>query len=159
MHGNRTLTTIQSLWHPSMICKALINACWGAKSARIRPMRRDSHGGRSDECLSRACIRVAWRQYAIDSNTYKPLTCKEARGVESPFKSFRVHSTHKGEETGGKPVSLEEVTLRSIRASYPRPLIAFSQRFRSCTGTSILSVCPGSYSVVIPQAPPWGYIG
>ena len=26
MHGNRTLTTIQFLWHPSMIYKPLINA-------------------------------------------------------------------------------------------------------------------------------------
>ena len=139
-----------------MICKALINACWGAKRARIRPTRRDSHmhGGRADKCLSRAC--VAWRHCAIDPNAYTPLTyaCGEARarGVESPrpgpFKSSRVHSTHKGEETGGKPVSREEVALRPARASYPRPPIAISQRFRSCTGTSVLSVCPGSYSVV-----------
>ena len=41
-----------------------------------------------------------------------------------------------------------EVTLLSIREPYQRPLIALSQRFRSCTGTSVLSVCPGSYSVV-----------
>ena len=33
-------------------------------SARIQPTRRDSHGGRSDECLSRACI--ACRNYATD---------------------------------------------------------------------------------------------
>ena len=43
MHGNRTLTTIQSLWHPSMIYKALINAGRGIRRERIRPTRRDSH--------------------------------------------------------------------------------------------------------------------
>ena len=118
----------------------------GAKDARIRPTRRDSHGGRSGDCLSRACI--ACQHCAVDSSTYKPPTCEEARGVEAPFKSFRVPSTHKGEEPGGGAVSREEVRLRSICASYPRPLIAISQRFRSCTGTSVLSVCPGSYSVV-----------
>ena len=48
-------------------------------------------------------------------------------------------------------MSREEVTLRLIRASYPRPLIALSQRIRSCTGTPVLSVCPGSYGVVNPQ--------
>ena len=33
------------------------------------------------------------------------------RGASStPFKSFRVQSTHKGGEMGGKPVSQEEVT-------------------------------------------------
>ena len=146
MHGNRTLTTIQSLWHPSMIYEALINAGRGIRRERIRPTRRDSHGGRSDEFISRACI--ACRHYAIDSNTYKPFTHQEARGIDAFFKGLRVHSTHKGEETGGKPVSREEVALRSIRASYPRPLIVLSQRFRSCAGTSVLSVCPGSYSVV-----------
>ena len=81
-------------------------------------------------------------------NACKPLTCEEARGTEASPRRVRVHWTHKGEETGGKPVSREEVTLRSIRSSYPRPLIAPSRRFRSCTGTSVLSVCPGSYSVV-----------
>jgi len=129
-----------------VICTALINACWGAKRARIRPTRRDSHGGRSDECLSRACI--ACQHYAIDSNTYNPLTCEEARGVEAPFKSFRVHLTHKGQETGGNYVSQEETTPVTIREPHPRPLMALSQRFRGCTGTSFFFVCPGSYRAV-----------
>ena len=47
----RTLTTIQPSWHPPMIYKASMGACWGAKRARIRPTRRDSNGGRSGECL------------------------------------------------------------------------------------------------------------
>ena len=126
----------------------MINARWEGKIARIRPTRRDCHGGRSDECLSCACI--ACRHYAIDSTAYNynPLTCEEARGVKAPFKSFRVHSAHKGEEVRRKPVSRGEVPRRSIRASYPRPLMALSRQFRSCTGTSVLSVCPGSYSAV-----------
>ena len=95
-----------------------------------------------------SCIAYACRHYAIDSNTCNPLTCEEARGVEAPFKSCRVHSTHKGEKIGVKSVSREEVTLRSICASYSGPLVALWQRFRSCTGTSVLSVCTGSYSVV-----------
>ena len=146
MHGNRTLTTIQSLWHPSMIYKALINAGRGIRRERIRPTRRDSHGGRSDEFISRACI--ACRHYAIELITYKPLTHQETRGIDASFKGLRVHSTYKGWEIGGNYVSRKEVTLLSIREPYPRPLIALSQRFRSCTGTSVLSVCPGSYSVV-----------
>ena len=126
-----------------MIYEALINAGRGIRRERIRPTRRDSHGGRSDEFMSRACI--ACRHYAIDSNAYKPPTCEEARGAEPPLKSFRVHSAHKGEETGGKPVSRESATPRPIRAPHPRPLVAFSQRFRSCKGTSVLWVCPGPY--------------
>ena len=110
------------------------------------PTRRDSHGGRSDECLSRA--RIACRHYAINSNPYEPPTRQEARGVDAPFKGVGVHSTHKGEETGGKPVSREETTLLSIRAPYLRPLIALSQRFRSCTGTSVLLKTPGAYTRV-----------
>ena len=135
MHGNRTLTAIQSLWHPSMIYKALTNAGRSIQRERIRPTRRDSHGGRSDKCLSRACI--AFRYYAIDSITYNPLTRQEARGVDASFKGLRVHSTYKGYEIGGNYVSRKEVTLLSIREPYPRPLIALSQRFRSCTGTSV----------------------
>ena len=59
MHGNITLTTIQSLWHPSMIYRALMNAGWGAKRARIHPTRRDSHGGRSDGMFITRLHRVA----------------------------------------------------------------------------------------------------
>ena len=144
LHGNRTLTTIQSLWHPSMIYEALINAGRGIRRERIRPTRRDSHGGRSDEFISRACI--ACRHYAIDSNTYKPFTHQEARGIDASFKGLRVHSTHKGEETGGNPLSREETTLLSMCAPHLRPLIALSQRFRGCTGTSVLLKTPGAYN-------------
>ena len=127
--------SVVSLRHPSMIYKAMINAGASIQRERIRPTRRDSHGGRSDEFISRACI--ACRHYAIDSNTYKPFTHQEARGIEAPFKGLRVHSTHKGEETGGNPLSREETTLLSMCAPHLRPLIALSQRFRSCTGTSV----------------------
>ena len=144
MHGNRTLTTIQSLWHPSMIHKALINAGRGIRRERIRPTRRDSHGGRSDEL---ACI--ACQHYAIDSNTYKPFTHQEARGIGASFKGLRVHSTHKGEETGGNPLSREETTLLSMCAPHLRPLIALAQRFRSCTETSVLLKAPGAYTRVV----------
>ena len=157
MHGNRTLTTIQSLWHPSMIYKALINPGRGIRRERIRPTRRDSHGGRSDEFISRACI--ACRHYAIDSNTYKfkPFTHQEARGIDASFKGLRVHSRHKGEETGGNPLSREETTLLSMCAPHLRPLIALSQRFRSCSGTSVLLKTPGAYTRVDPVAQwlPW----
>ena len=40
MHGNRTLTTIQSLWHQSMMYKSLINAGWITWRERIRPLQR-----------------------------------------------------------------------------------------------------------------------
>ena len=111
-----------------------MNACWGAKCARIRPMRRDFHGGRTGEVAQSTWMGC--RPYAIDSTPYNPLTRQEARGVEASFKGVRVHSTHKGEETGGKPVSWEDTTPLSIRAPYLRPLMALklSQRFRSCTG-------------------------
>ena len=36
MHGNRTLTTIQPLWHPSMIHKSLTHAGSSIRRARIR---------------------------------------------------------------------------------------------------------------------------
>ena len=45
------------------------------------------------------------RSIRIHNITYNPLTCEEARGAEAPFKLVRVHSTHRGEETGGRPVS------------------------------------------------------
>ena len=137
LYENRTLTTIQSSWHRSMIYKALINAGWEAKRARIRPTQRDSHGGHSDKCLSRACI--AFRHYAIDSITYHPVTRQEARGVDASFKGLRVHPTYKGQETGGSYVSRKEVAPLSIREPFPRPLMimALSRRFRNCTGTSV----------------------
>ena len=144
MHGNRTLTAIQSLWHISMICEALINAGRGIRRERIRPTRRASHGGRSDEFISRACI--ACRHCTIELITYNPLTHQEMRGIDASFEGLRVHSTYKGWEIGGNYVSRKEVALLSICEPYPRPLIALSQRFRGCTGASVLSVCPGSYS-------------
>ena len=151
MHGNRTLTTIKSLWHLSMIYKALINTGRGIRRERIRPTRRDSHGGRSDEFTPRAC--VACRYYAIDPNTYKPFTHQEMRGIDASFKGLRVHSTYKGEETGGKPLSREETALLSMcaRAPHPRPLIALSQRFRSCTGASVLPKSLGACTAVPPM--------
>ena len=140
---------LQSLPLANPKAHALVNA--GARiyirRERIRPTRRDSHGGRSDEFISRACI--ACRYYAIDSNTYKAFIHQEARGIDAPFKGLRVHSTHKGEETGGKPLSREETTLLSMCAPHLRPLIALSQRFRSCTGTSVLLKTPGAYTRVV----------
>ena len=97
--------------------------------------RRDSHGGRSDECLSRAYI--ACRHYAIDSITYNSLTRQEVRGVDASFNGLRVHSTYKGYETGGNYVRRKEATLLSIRGPYPRPLMALSQRHRGCAGVSV----------------------
>ena len=81
---NCLLSTIQSLWHPSMIYEALINTCWGGKRARIRPTRRDSHGGHSDECLSRApASRTDITRYrSIRLPTTHPLAKK--RGVPMP---------------------------------------------------------------------------
>ena len=43
---------------------------------------------------ARACI--ACRHYAIDSNTYNPLTRQEARGADASFKGLGLHSTHTG---------------------------------------------------------------
>ena len=67
--------------------KAWANAGSGTRRGRIRPTRRDSCGGRSGECLSRACI--ACRHRAVDSNTYttRPLAKKRAcaREVDGPF--------------------------------------------------------------------------
>ena len=112
------ITTILSLQHPSMVYNALITAGASTRRKRIRPTytRRDSHGGRSDEFISRACI--ACRHYAIELITYNnPPTHQETRGIDtsSSFKVSRVHSTYKCYETGGNYVSREETTLRSIR--------------------------------------------
>ena len=53
-------------------------------------------------------------------------------------------------ETGGHYVSREETKLLSIRESYPGPLMALSQRFRSCMGTPkpVLSKSPGACTAV-----------
>ena len=122
--------------------------------ARIRPMRRDSHaqyGDRTYEGSQSEVPQSAWlgcRPVAIGPARYKPPTCQEARGADAAFKGAGVHSPHKGEETGGTPVSREETTLTplSIRAPYPRPLIALSQRFRSRTGASVLPKTAGAYT-------------
>ena len=133
MHGNRILTTILSLRHPSMIMiyQALITAGARIRHEHIRTTPRDPHGGRSlaDECiiLSPAC--VACRHYAINSNPHEPPTRQEARGVDASFKGVRVHSTNKGDEKGGKPLSREETTPLSIRAPYRRPPLRFSSAF------------------------------
>ena len=106
-------------------------------------------GGRTDEFTPRACI--ACRHYAIDWNPYEPPTRQETWGFEASFGCLSVHSTHKGRETRGNCVSREETALLSIREPYPtcnpRPLMALLQRFRSCTGTSVLSNSPG----LVPQ--------
>ena len=131
----RSLSPLQVSVSHLLINKALVNACRGPTRERIRPMRRDCHCGRTGEFISRACI--ACRHYAIVLNTSQLLTRQEARGVDASFKGLRVQSTYKGQEIGGNYLSRKEVTLRSIRDPYPRPLIALSQRFRSCTGTSV----------------------
>ena len=46
---------------------------------------------------------------------------------------------------GGDPLGRKETTRRSVCAPHLRPLIALSQRFRSCTGTSVLLKTPGAY--------------
>ena len=58
---------------------------FGASEFGLRGAR-DSHGGRSDECLSRSCIAHRGRHYAADSNTHNPLTPREARGADASFK-------------------------------------------------------------------------
>ena len=70
-----------------MIYKALINAGRGIRRERIRPTQRDSHGGRSDEFISRACIAIACRHYAIELITYNPLTHQETRVIDASFKA------------------------------------------------------------------------
>ena len=135
--------------------KALINAAsWCEQSPsirreRIRPTRRDSHGGRSGECLSRACI--ACRHCAADPNNHGPSTHQEARGADAPAKGVRVHSTHRGGETRGGPVSREHTTPLSVRAPHPKRFVALSLRSRSCTGTSVLLKTPGAYTRVAPM--------
>ena len=138
----------QSLRHPSMIYEALSKAGWGVRRERIRPNHRDSHGGRSGEYISHACI--ARQHYAIDSNTDKPfmITHQEARGADAAFKGLRAHSTHRGEETGGQPLSREGATLLSMCAPHWRPLMALPRRFCSCTGASVLQKSPGAYTRV-----------
>ena len=78
-----------------MIDKATSLAEFDEQSGRpLMPTWRDSHGGRPDEYLSRACI--ACRHCAIDWNTYNPLTRQDAQGADAPFKGLRVRSAHKG---------------------------------------------------------------
>ena len=48
----------------------------------------------------------------------------------------------------GQGASREETTPLPIRAPYLRPLLALSQRPRSCTGTSGLLKIPGAYTQV-----------
>ena len=79
-----------------MIYKALINAGRGIRRERIRPTRRDSHGGRSDELEFILRAFIACRHYAIELITYNPPTHQEARGIDASFKGLRVHSTYKG---------------------------------------------------------------
>ena len=83
--------------------------------------------------------------HAPASSPFEPPTRQEVRGVAASFKGVRVHWTHKGEDTGHNPVSREGKTLFSIRAPYPRLLIALLHRFRSCTGALALLQPPGAY--------------
>ena len=91
--------------------------------------------------LSRAC--TACQHRAINSRSHSLLICEGVRGAEAPFKRFRAHSTHKGQETGDNYVSREETTPLLIREPHTRPLMGLSQRFRSCMGASVLSKSGG----------------
>ena len=85
-----------------------------------------AHASRGDIMRS---IQIPTRQlYAIDSNTYKPLTRQEARGVDASFKGLGAHSMQKGEKTGIGHVSREETVILSILEPYSRPLSVLSQR-------------------------------
>ena len=106
----------------------------GAKRARIRRRptrpRRDSHGGRSYECLSRACI--ARRHCAVDLNTHKPPTRQKTRGADASFKGLRVHSTrtHKGQEIGAlryRGLGLTKPTPPEIAAKAPRGALGMAR--------------------------------
>ena len=68
----RSLSPLRVSVSHLLINKALGNAGASPTRERIRPMRRDCHCGRTGEFIPRACI--ACRRYAIDPNTYKPLT-------------------------------------------------------------------------------------
>ena len=96
---------------------------------------------------SRTGIALSTRMHITNSPAIAA-NSEEARGVKAPFAGLRAHSTHGAEGAGGGPVGREGETPLSMRVPYSRPLIAPSQRFRCCTGTSVLSVCPGSCSVV-----------
>ena len=135
LHGNRTRTTVHPILTASIYDIQSIDDGWCGQSPRAHSACAAGFPWRllssySDECLSRACI--ACRRYAIDSNPYEPPTRQEARSADAPFTGVRVHSAHKGEDTGGRPVSREETRPLSIRTPYLRPLIALSRRFRSC---------------------------
>ena len=68
-----------------------------------------------------------------------------------------VHSTHKGEETVGKPVSKEETAPLSIRAPYPKPLVALSQRHRHRSYAGSVLPAGRGHRGIIPEcssAPP-----
>ena len=78
-------------------------------------------------------------------------TRQEARGTDASCKGARAHSTYKVKGTGGAYVSRKEAAPLPIREPYPRPLVALSPRFRSCTGTSVLSKSP-RYCTAVPPA-------
>ena len=137
MHARKTNTH----HHPALMGSIYTHNAgwpWGPKRARAH----SAYSYATGLMTPWRTLRRVFRHGAIDSNTYKSLTRQEAQCTEAPFTSFRVHSTHKGEEIGVNPVSREETVLLLIRAPYPRPLMALSRRFRSGTGTSVLSVCP-----------------
>ena len=88
----------------------------GGTSARAFGLRGGipMEAAQTNICLSisraSAAGCIACRHYAIDSNTYNPLTRQEVRGVDASFKGLSVHPTYKGEATGGNYVSRKEVT-------------------------------------------------
>ena len=80
----------------------------------------------------------------INSSPYTPSTHQEAQGIGAPSKGLRVHSMHKGDETGGTPLSQGDTMPLSMCVPHQKPLIALLQRFRSCTRASILML--GAYT-------------
>ena len=82
---------------------------------------------------------------SIRVHTIRPLAKKRGESIPPSKARLRVHSTHKDEETMGKPASREETAPLPIHGPCPRPLMAVSQRFRSCMGTSVSAKNPGAY--------------
>ena len=105
--------------HLSYLYKALINAGRVIRRARIQPLRWDCHGGCTDGVLPSARMRC--RPYVIDPNPHGP-----PREASKP-----PHSTHKGEETRGRPArnlraEKRQRPSRYIHAPYQGPRRAFA---------------------------------
>ena len=134
MHGNKHPPPSCTYGiHPCTIYKALINAGWGPKQARIRPMRWDfhMHRGRSDEFIPRALHRVPALR---DRFKYLQTThSTRSEGADASFEGLRAHRKQGANEYAGR----EETSLLPIRELYPRPLMALSQQFRGCTSAPV----------------------